>query len=226
MSMFIGGFPIGAIAMNEVDQSKPWYQRLAGYRHGIAPHNTIPQALADAWTEVMSEAVRAFHEEDYEMQPSIDYVDDLTDEMVEKRIEGFQLGYDKEWNRRAVSGAWDDMVPNATGGKEKLRYVFADLPQTVKRSVVSHWDSLHAEWLSEHPLVHYEPQFGYFWLIEGAVIKMYEDVDKDNPPTEEEALHWEHIGSPGGLWGWVSMQAARGAGEMEPIYTTYGDFMD
>lgn len=213
--------------MAEVDQTKPWHQRLAAYRHGIQPHATIPQKLANAWTAVMVDALRAFHEEDYVPQPALDYIDDLSDEMVEKRIKGYQTGYDKEYERRASQGIWNDLPADAEGNRgEKLRYVFADLPQTVKRAVVSNWDRLHHEWLAEHTAVHYDPQFGYFWLIEGSVVKMYEEVDQGEEPTEENALHWEHIGSPGGLSGWVLMAASRGAGDMEPMYFGYGDFED
>lgn len=225
--MFYEFIPAGYMAMAEVDQSLPWHQRMASYRHGIAPHKTIPQALANAWTAVMVEAIRAFHEEDYEMQPALDYIDDLDDEMVERRIAGYQEGYDKEYNRRLMHGIWTDLPADEESNRgEKLRYVFADLPQTVKRSVVSNWDRLHHEWMAEHPLVHYAPEFGYFWLIEGSVVKMYEEIDQDKEPTEENALHWEHIGSPGGLSGWVLMEASRGAGDIEPTYFGYGDFED
>ena len=225
--MLFGFMPMGGLAAPfEVDESKPWHQRLAGYRYSIQPYATIPQALADAWTEVMVEACRGFHEEDYQMQPALDYVDDLTDEQVDKRIAGFQKGYDKEFDRRAVNGAWGDMEPDEKGVRDKLRYVFADLPVTVQRAVVSHWDRLHHEWLAEHPLIHYEPRFGYFWLIEGSVIKMFEDIDHYERPTEENVIGWESMGAPGGMYGWAATAAAREAGDMEPIYTAYGDFED
>ena len=213
--------------MTEVDQSLPWHQRLASYRHGIAPHQTIPQELANAWTAVMVEAVRAFHEEDYEMQPALDYIDDLDEEMVEKRIKGYQEGYDKEYDRRLMHGIWTDLPADEEGVRgEKLRYIFADLPTETKRSVVSNWDMLHDEWMAEHRQVRYEPRFGYFWLIEGSVVKMYEDIDRGEQPSEVSALHWKHIGSPGGLSGWVLMEASRDAGDVAPMYFGYGDFED
>lgn len=203
------------------DMSLPWYQRLAGYRHGIPADNTIPQALADAWTEVMIEAVRAFHEEDYEMQPALDYIDDLEDEKVEKRIAGYQKGYDAEYDRRAMHGAWSDMEPDAEGGQEKLRYVFTDLPAETKRALVSNWDRVHHEWLAENPLVHYTPYFGYFWLIEGFVIKMYEEVDTGEQPTEESVIGWEAMGAPGGVYAWAIGIVARSAGPLTNEYTNY-----
>lgn len=232
--MYMAVFPAGAQAQVEVDQSKPWYIRLAAYRHGILPYVTIPQELADAWNDVMVEAVRAFHEEGYEMQPALDYIDDLSDEQVDKRIAGYQAGYDKEYNRRLAKGAWSDMAPSITGDREKLRYVFADLPYQVQRAVVSHWDRLHHEWLARNPLVHYDPAFGYYWLIgdpndKDAVmgrVKMYEDIDHGVPPTEEEALGWERIGCPGGLWGWMLLSASRGAAARVEDYTAHGDYED
>ncbi len=461
--------------MTEVDQTLPWHQRLAAYRHGVSPHATIPQELANAWTAVMVEAVRAFHEDDYTMTPALDYIDDLTDEMVEKRIAGYQCvapgtrvlradlrwvpvetltvgdqllsfdeyalsgqrrrwrrgvvlearrverpavkltlsngieiiaandhpwlvggrhnykwqetrllkpgmslprllpvwdgdvsygagwlagmadgegtisqqfqtgnplglavyqnegpvldkvaeelerrgfrtdihdtgtplckrlvilggkaeglrflgsirplrllskfnldelgavkahnreiavissvelvgpqpvialrvdagtylaegygahnsGYDKEYDRRAVNGIWTDLPADEEGHRgEKLRYIFADLPHEVKRSLVSNWDAIHAEWMEAHPKIRYEPKFGYFWLIEGSVVKMYEEIDQGECPSEVSALHWEHLGSPGGLSGWVLMEASRDAGEISPMYFGYGDFED
>lgn len=224
---FIDIFPEGMMAMAEVDQSKPWPSRMAAYRHGIKPHATIPQVLANQWTEVMVEACRGFHEESFVMQPAIDYIDDLTDEMVEKRIAGYQVGYDKEYDRRAVRGLWSDMTPDAEGKpEEKLRYVFADLPMSIRRAVVSRWDEIHAEWMKAHPAVHYHPDIGYFWLIDNCVVKMFEEVDAGIAPTEERCVMWESLNAPGGLQGWMALQASRGAGDMEPIYTAYGDFED
>lgn len=220
-------FPIEEMMAIEKAKGLPWAARMAMYRYSIKPHATIPQELADAWTEVMTEAVRALHEEGYEMQPAMDYIDDLTDEQVDKRIANYQVGYDKEYDRRArTQGGWSDLEPDSEGGYAKLRYRFADMPRAVQRAVVSHWDRIHHEYLAAHPDVHYLPSVGYFWLIDDCIIKMFEVVDGETPPTEAECLNWEKMNAPGGLSGYLIIQATREAGEMEPMYTAYGDFMD
>jgi len=224
--MYMTSFPIEEMEIMERAKGRPWPERMALYRHSIKPYATIPQVLANAWTDVMIEACRGFHEEDYMMPPALDYIDDLSDEMVDKRIDGYQLGYDKEWQRRSNLNAWEDISPGIPGGEPKLRYVFAYLPRPLQRSIVSNWDRIHHEWMAEHPLVCYMPDVGYFWVIDKCVIKMFEDVDGDTPPTEEECLNWEKMNAPGGLSGWVTIQATRDAGEIEPWYFGYGDFED
>ena len=224
--MYMESFPIEEMAIMEKAKGRPWPARMALYRYNIMPHATIPQELADAWTEVMVEACRGFHEEDYMMPPALDYIDDLSDETVDKRIDGYQVGYDKEWNRRSNLSAWDDMSPGIPGGEPLLRYVFADLPMPLQRSIVSNWDRVHVEWLEGHPLVHYLPSVGYFWLIDRCIIKMYEDIDGPTPPTEEECLNWETMHAPGGLSGYLLVSSTRSAGEIEPIYFGYGEYED
>ena len=232
MSGYMDSFPVEEMAIMEKAMGRPWPERMALYRYNIKPHATIPQALADEWTDVMVEACRGFHEEDYMMPPALDYIDDLSDEVVDKRIDGYQVGYDKEYDRRATHNLWSDISPRDENGQlildspGKLRYVFADLPRPLQRSIVSNWDRVHHEWLAEHPLVHYEPDVGYFWLIDRCIVKMYEEIDGGTPPTEEECLNWEKMNAPGGLSGWLTIQATREAGEMEPFYTAYGDFED
>ncbi len=214
------GFGYMPAEATEVDDSIPWHQRLAFARYSIEPHATIPQHLADVWTDIMVEACRGFHEEDYVMQPALDYIDDLEDGMVARRIAGYQKGYNLEYDRRAVHGAWSDLAPSIEGGYEKLRYIFADLPTNLQRAIVSHWDRLHYEWLAEHPTIHYEPKFGYFWLIGGSVIKFHEGVDGDTQPTERETLDWERVGAAGGMYGWAA-SSATAVGTVMDDYTGY-----
>ncbi len=150
-----------------------WFRQLADARKG-SPKETIPQELADAWTDIMVEAVRTFHESDFVMLPAVDYVDNLSDEDVTKRIRGYQDGYDLEFLRRA------------TGYSEEVfdlkSYDFSALPWPLQRSVVSHWDRLHLEYLRAHKGLFYWPDIGYVWLLEGDVKVPYRDMDYGRKP--------------------------------------------
>jgi len=182
------------------DSPYPWHVRLGAYRFGVLPYTTIPQWLADGWTAVMQEAIEAWARGD-DMQPDFDYVDNLSDEMVAKRMEGFQTGYNKEWTRRNVTDSWHDF-----GSVPQERYVFADMPLSLQRAVVSRWDALHNEWIAEHVDAHYAPDFGYYWrvTVDGVTvkIKMWEHMDGSKPPTQENSEGWERRGFPGGILGY------------------------
>lgn len=160
----------------------PWWQRLADMRQSIQPIDTIPQELADGWTEIMSVAVRAFHEPDFVMIPAPDFVDNLSDEEVHQRITGYQEGYDKEYRRLQGGEGWGISI---SFGDTK-RYVFEELPREVQRAVVSHWDRLHHEWLAARP-AEYNHQIGYHWVIEGVVIP-YLDVDCGEVPESADLM--------------------------------------
>lgn len=184
----------------------PWHVRLGGYRVGLPITETIPQWLADKWTEVMQEAVEVWARGDT-LAPDFEFIDSHDDEMVERRIAGYQVGYDKEWSRRAVGGYWSDF-----DHEEKGRYIFSDMPMNLKRAIVSLWDGLHSAWMETHPEASYAPNFGYHWRIavDGVTVKvkMVDYVDKGSPPTKEESENWETMGAPGGMWGWAGAAAA------------------
>lgn len=171
-----------------------WFQQLADARKGTTK-STIPQELADTWTEVMIEAVRAFHEPDFMILPAVDYIDNLSDEDVKKRIRGYQRGYNMEYMRRVemtMYGLKQNDFDNDT-----LGYEFAQLPWPLQRSVVSHWDRLHMEYLRAHKGLFYWPDIGYVWLFEDVKVP-YRDSDEGERP-EPDALtdkYGEYGGHP------------------------------
>ncbi|KKL88151.1 hypothetical protein LCGC14_1927580 [marine sediment metagenome] len=160
----------------------PWFQRLADMRKGT-PKDTIPQALADSWTEVMVEAVRAFHETDFDLMPAMDYVDVTSDKDVSKRIRGYQEGYDLEFLRKAVGYSEEAF--------DLKSYDFSTLPWPTQRAVVSHWDRLHHEFLAAHKGLAYYPDVGYVWLIEhnGETARIpHRDADCGEVPDEDDLI--------------------------------------
>ena len=191
----------------------PWYVRLAAYRFALPIQATIPQQLADEWTAVMQEAIEAWAIGEVVM-PSFVHIDSLTDDMVRRRIAGYQRGYDKEYDRRAADSLWSDLKG------EKERYVFADMPFGMQRAIVSRWNASHEDWMRENLDVHYEPDFGYHWLITepmhrkdgtpcGLVtvkVRMFETDRMDGKPTRKVAEGWEGRGLPGGIWGHYPVQ--------------------
>lgn len=167
----------------------PWFRRLADLRKGGSQKDTIPQALADSWTEIMVEAIRAFHEPDFSMIPAMDYADATSDEDVRKRIRGYQEGYDLEYIRRqmgADAGYWD-----VDFNSDTKSYDFSALPWPVQRAVVSHWDRLHAEFLEAHEGLTYYPDVGYVWLFDndGDIVRIpYRDFDCGEMPDEDDLM--------------------------------------
>ena len=195
-----------AAAMLAPDHSlHPWHVRLGGYRVDVPTTETIPQVLADGWTEIMQTAVAAWARGD-SLTPAFITIDDHDDEMVEKRIAGYQVGYDKEWARRYVGGHWHDFKDDVY--QEKERYIFADMPMAMKRAIVSLWDVLHAEYMDNHwPEACYDKNFGYYWRIEEddvvVRVKMWDGADKGKCPTKKFSEDWERAGLPGGLYGYA-----------------------
>ena len=203
MSSFGAEHMKAAAAMMAPDHSPhPWHVRLGGYRVNMRITETIPQLLADGWTEVMQTAVEYWARGD-SLTPDMVFADDHEDEMIEKRIAGYQVGYDKEWARREVGGHWHDFKDDEH--KEKARYVFADMPMSLKRAIVSRWDALHHEYIENHPEARYDKDFGYYWRIEegGVVVrvKMWDGADKGKCPDKPFSEDWERAGLPGGLYG-------------------------
>jgi len=159
----------------------PWASKLALVRNSVRPQETIPQELADAWFEVATAAVKWFHDPDFKMLPALEYADGFSDDEARARIAGFQRGYDKEYNRRAVSGAWTDYYTQEDIGP-KERYDFSEWPFWLQRVVVSHWDRLHYEYLAVHEGLCYSYEDGYYWELDGYHVK-YLDMDKGVKPT-------------------------------------------
>ncbi len=206
-----------AAAMMAPDHSPhPWHVRLGGYRVDIPITETIPQLLADTWTDTMQLAVLAWAKGRL-ITPAIDYVDMHDDEMVEKRIAGFQVGYNKEWTRREVLGAWSDFKDDTY--QEKERYIFADMPMPMKRAIVSRWDGLHYQYMADHEPLRYDKDFGYYWRIaEGGVVarvKLWDGADKGKCPDKKFAEDWERRGLPGGLYGYAGRLIT---GEVENLW--------
>ena len=156
----------------------PWFKQLADMRKG-SPKETIPQELADSWTEVMVEAVRVFHESDFAMMPAMDYVDMTSDKDVGKRIRGYQEGYDLEYLRRAVGYSEEEF--------DLKSYDFSTLPLAIQRAVVSHWDRLHHEFLTAHEGLAYYPAVGYVWLFDEVQVP-YRDADGGMVPDEYDLI--------------------------------------
>ncbi len=194
----------------------PWHVRLGGYRIGLPVRSTIPQRLADEWTEVMQAAVMAWANR-LTLQPDFGFIDDLDDEMVKRRIAGYQEGYDKEWSRREVGGYWHDFQ-----GERKERYDFEAMPLSLQRAIVSRWDGLHDRWLEGHSPIVYTPDFGYHWRITEGIayadgfkgittvkVKMFDRIDQGKPPDKAQAEEWEKSGFPGGLWGFEAADSRR-----------------
>ncbi len=180
-----------AAAMMAPDHSPhPWHVRLGGYRVNIRITETIPQLLADGWTEVMQTAVEYWARGD-SLTPDMVFADDHDDEMIEKRIAGYQGGYNKEWARRHVGGFWHDFKDDEH--QEKERYIFADMPMPMKRAIVSRWDVLHYQYMLDHEAdnLRYRTDFGYYWRIaEGGVVvkvKHFGPSDKGVCPTKDTA---------------------------------------
>lgn len=193
------------------DSPYPWHVRLGSYRFGLPPSQTIPQWLADRWTEVMQEAVEAWAKGD-SIQPDLDCIDNLSDEQVSKRIQGYQTGYNKEWTRREVTDSWYDYA-----GVPQGRYIFADMPLELQRAIVSRWDAVHNQWIAEHTEAAYTPELGYYWRItvDGVTvtIKNWEYSDKDKPPTQADSEKWEVMGFPGGILGYWYPASSTGPDE-------------
>ncbi|KKM21086.1 hypothetical protein LCGC14_1638980 [marine sediment metagenome] len=161
----------------------PWFQRLADMRKNGSAKATIPQELADSWTEVMAEATRAFHDPDFDMLPAMDYADITSDKDVGKRIRGYQEGYDLEYLRLAVGYSEEEF--------DLKSYDFSTLPWPIQRAVVSHWDRLHMEFLQAHKGLFYYPDIGYVWLFDndGDVARIpYRDADCGEIPDEDDLI--------------------------------------
>ena len=182
----------------------PWYQQLADMRKSGSAKDTIPQELADSWTEVMAEAVRAFHEQDFDMIPAMDYADVTSDKDVGKRIRGYQEGYDLEYLRRAVGYSEEEF--------DLKSYDFSTLPWPIQRVVVSHWDRLHHEFLAAHEGLSYYPDVGYVWLVEqgGETTQIpHRDFDCGEMPDENDPMRLAGFDTRGGVS--VSVQGPYGA---------------
>lgn len=226
----LGSIEALAAGMAAKHSPYPWHVRLASYRFILPISQTIPQQLADEWTEVMQEAVEVWHRGDV-LMPSFLHIDDLSDDQVRRRITKWQKGYNKEFDRRASRGLWSDL-----GSGEKQRYVFADLPWPLQRAVVSLWNASHEDWMRENKQVHYEPDFGYYWLISEPVhdeegtpggvvtvkVKMFETDRLDGQPTEKAALAWEERGLPGGVWGHYIKGPLQPTPATLPLYVVRG----
>ena len=173
----------------------PWFQRIADLRKGGSPKDTIPQALADSWTEIMVEAIRAFHEPDFSMIPAMDYADMTSDKDVGKRIRGYQEGYDLEYLRLAVGYSEEEF--------DLKSYDFSTLPWPIQRAVVSHWDRLHAEFLETHKGLTYDPNIGYVWLFDDddgdAVLVPHRDFDCGEKPDEDDLARLAGFDTRGGV---------------------------
>lgn len=157
---------------------------------------TIPQELADAWTDIMVEAVRYFHEPDFVMLPAMDYTN-ASDEAVKKRISGYQDGYDMEYMRRVLTA--EAMYAQKDFDRDTKGYDFSRLPWPLQRAVVSHWDRLHQEFLNAHEGLAYYPKAGYVWLFKGDVHVPYRDSDNGKKPEEDDLIRQEgHYGDYGG----------------------------
>ena len=204
MSSFGAEHVKAAAAMLAPDHSPhPWHVRLGGYRVDVSITETIPQVLADGWTAVMQDAVEVWADAEGHFQPDLGFIELHDDEMVDKRIAGFQVGYDKEWVRRDIGGLWHDFKEDEH--KEKERYIFADMPMYLKRAIVSRWDALHYDYMENHTAACYDKDFGYYWRIEegGVVVrvKMWDGADKGKCPDKKFSEDWERAGVPGGLYG-------------------------
>ncbi len=178
---------------------------------------TIPQALADGWTEVMQTAVEAWAKGNA-LTPSFIFVTEHDDEMIDRRIGKYQVGYDKEWVRREVGGHWHDFKDDKY--QEKERYIFADMPMPMKRAIVSRWDALHAEYMDAHwPEACYDKDFGYYWRIEEddvvVRVKVWDGADKGKCPDKKFSEDWERAGVPGGLYGYMGRAIT---GEVEDLW--------
>ena len=175
----------------------PWFQRIADLRKGGSPKDTIPQALADSWTEIMVEAISAFHAPDFSMIPAMDYADVTSDADVGKRIRGYQEGYDLEFLRRQVG------YEEREGFDENTKsYDFSLLPWPVQRAVVSHWDRLHAEFLEAHEGLAYYPDVGYVWLFDndGDTVRIpHRDFDCGEIPNEDDLMRLAGFDTRGGV---------------------------
>ena len=161
----------------------PWFQRLADMRKNGSAKATIPQELADSWTEVMAEAIRAFHDPDFDMLPAMDYADVTSDKDVGKRIRGYQEGYDLEFLRRATGYSEE--------GFDLKSYDFSTLPWPIQRAVVSHWDRLHTEFLQAREGLAYYPDVGYVWLFDndGETVQVpHRDADCGEIPEEDDLI--------------------------------------
>ncbi|KKM02599.1 hypothetical protein LCGC14_1782800 [marine sediment metagenome] len=209
-----------AAAMLAPDHSPhPWHVRLGGYRVDVPITETIPQLLADGWTEVMQTAVEVWADPEGHFQPDLEFIDLHDDEMIEKRIAGYQVGYDKEWVRREVGGHWHDFREHKY--QEKERYIFADMPMALKRAIVSRWDVLHYQYMLDHEAdnLRYHKDFGYYWRIEvdGVVarVKMWDGADKGKCPDKKFSEDWERAGVPGGLYGYAGRLIT---GEVEDLW--------
>ena len=179
------GGTIDVLELTMTYGKQPWYQRMADMRKGGSPKDTIPQALADSWTEIMVEAIRAFREPDFNMIPAMDYADAASDKDVGKRIRGYQEGYDMEFLRRIMGADKKD------DEFDLKSYDFSTLPWPVQRAVVSHWDRLHHEFLETHKGLAYYPNVGYVWLIEhgGETIRIpHRDSDCGEVPDEDDLI--------------------------------------
>ena len=179
---------------------KPWFQQIADLRKGGAPKDTIPQALADSWTEIMVEAARAFHEPDFSMIPAMDYADVTSDEDVEKRILGYQKGYDLEYMRRQMGA--DAGYGDVEFDVDTKSYDFSSLPWPIQRAVVSHWDRLHAEFLESHEGLSYYPDVGYVWLFDydgDTVLIPHRDFDCGEIPNEDDLMRLAGFDTRGGV---------------------------
>ena len=217
MSSFGAEHMKAAAAMMAPDHSPhPWHVRLGAYRVGVPITETIPQLLADGWTEVMQTAVEYWAVGGV-LSPDFVFVDDHDDEMIDKRIAGYQVGYDKEWVRREVGGHWHDFREDEN--QEKERYIFADMPMPMKRAIVSRWDVLHYGYLLDHPDMRYNKDFGYYWRIEVddvvVRVKVFDGVDKGRCPDKQFSEDWEKAGLPGGLYGYMGRLVT---GEVENLW--------
>lgn len=160
----------------------PWYTRLAENRRSVRAVDTIPQEIADGWTEIISEATRYFHEPDFVMLPALDFIDELGDDEVRQRVVGYQMGYDMEYQRQQLKSE----TGYGTDFGDTKRYEFHRLPIEIQRAAVSHWDRLHSEWLAKSG-ASYTWAIGYHWVIEGVVVP-YLDGDGGEEPTSDDVI--------------------------------------
>lgn len=164
---------------------KPWPEHLYELRKSFDTRYTIPQVLADGWTMVAQEACQWFHDPDFKLLPSWEHIESLGDGEVESRIAGFQVGYDKEYDRRVMTDTWTGFgLEEWPYDEPQRRYDFEAMPLALKRAIVSRWDALHYDWLAETG-AKYHPEIGYYWDIDGFKVKNV-DTDDGKCPTEED----------------------------------------
>ena len=144
-----------------------------GSRPASAPaqYHSVPQEIADGYNLAAQAALAWCHASNrsrFRLSGEPAYGKGLTDDEIEQRCRGWQIGYMREFQR----------IP-----RHQEPYDLTLLPLSVKRALVERWNKITAVWLEQHPEIGLD-------LTESRFFIKSNDQDYEDPRPKNQAETW------------------------------------